>query len=56
LVERSGLPLMLGLAAANVNDAHGLVPMLDAIEPIRSGRRGRPRRRPRKRHADKGYD
>lgn len=47
---------MLGLTAANVNDAHGLVPMLDALEPIRSGRRGRPRCRPGKLHADKGYD
>ena len=29
--------------------------MLDAIVPIR-GRRGRPRKRPDKLHADKGYD
>ena len=29
---------------------------LDAIPPVRSGRRGRPRYRPRKLHADKGYD
>ena len=33
-----------------------LVPTLDAIPPLRSGRRGRPRRRPDKLHADKGYD
>ena len=33
----------------------GLVPTLDAIPPVR-GRRGRPRRRPGKLHADKGYD
>jgi IS5 family transposase len=30
-------------------------PTLDAIPPVR-GRRGRPRRRPDKLHADKGYD
>ena len=30
--------------------------MLDALVPIRTGRRGRPRRRPAKLHADKGYD
>ena len=33
-----------------------LAPTLDAVPPIRSGRRGRPRRRPGKLHADKGYD
>jgi transposase len=30
--------------------------MLEAIPPLRTGRRGRPRRRPAKLHADKGYD
>ena len=29
---------------------------LDAIPPIRNGKRGRPRFRPKKLHADKGYD
>jgi hypothetical protein len=29
---------------------------VDAIEPIRAKTRGRPRRRPHKLHADKGYD
>jgi IS5 family transposase len=33
-----------------------LAPTLDAIPPIRSGRRGRPRRRPDKLHADKAHD
>jgi transposase len=33
-----------------------LVPALDAIPPLRSGRRGRPRRRPGKLHADKAFD
>lgn len=32
-----------------------LAPTLDAVPPVR-GRRGRPRRRPDKLHADKGYD
>ena len=31
-------------------------PALDAIPPVRLGRRGRPRRRPGKLHADKAYD
>lgn len=33
-----------------------LAPTRDAIPPLRSGRRGRPRRRPGKLHADKAYD
>jgi transposase len=33
-----------------------LAPTLDAIPAVRSGRRGRPRRRPGKLHADKAFD
>ena len=33
-----------------------MAPTLDAIPPLRSGRRGSPRRRPDKLHADKAYD
>ncbi len=33
-----------------------LAPILDAVPGVRTGRRGRPRRRPDKLHADKGYD
>jgi len=33
-----------------------LAPTLDAVPGLRSGRRGRPRRRPGKLHADKAYD
>jgi hypothetical protein len=33
-----------------------LAPALDAIPPVRSGRRGRPRRRPDKLHAAKAHD
>lgn len=43
------------VSAANVNDAKMLEMVVDAIPPIRQ-RRGRPRRRPQKLHADKGYD
>lgn len=43
------------ISAANVPDAHLLVPLLDSIIPVR-GRRGRPRHRPAKLHADKAYD
>jgi transposase len=33
-----------------------LAPTLDAVPGVRSGRRGRPRKRPDKLHADKAYD
>jgi IS5 family transposase len=55
MVERGGLPLAVIVSAANVNDCQVLETALDAIPPIR-GRRGRPRKRPKKLHADKGYD
>jgi hypothetical protein len=44
----------MALSAANYNEVQALLPMVDAIPPIR-GKRGRPRRRPEKLHADKGY-
>ena len=43
------------LSAANVHDSRMMLATVDAIEPIR-GRRGRPRKRPAKPHADKAYD
>jgi transposase len=55
VVERGGLPLAVTLSAANVNDCTMLEATLDAIVPVR-GKRGRPRQRPHKLHADKGYD
>lgn len=41
--------------AANVNEGTKLIRLVDAVVPARQ-RRGRPRRRPDKLHADKGYD
>jgi transposase len=55
LVDRTGLPLTALTSAANTADAHLLVPLLDSLAPIRS-RRGRPRSRPGKLHADKAYN
>ena len=52
IVERGGVPLAVRLTAANVNECTMLELMLDAIPPVR-GKRGRPRRRPEKLHADK---
>jgi transposase len=55
LVDRQGIPLSVGLSAANVHDGHLLESLVDAIPPI-VGPRGRPRFRPTKLHADKAYD
>ncbi len=44
------------LTAANVHDSKALEESVDAIEPIERPGRGRPRKRPKKLHADKGYD
>jgi DDE family transposase len=43
------------LTGGNRNDVAQLVPLIQAIPPIR-GERGRPRRRARHRYADRGYD
>lgn len=55
ITERSGLPLSIGISAANTHDSQGLEPLVRGIPPIRS-RRGPRWRRPAKLHADKGYD
>jgi transposase len=44
------------VSAANVHDSRMLEPLLNAVVPVRTGRPGRPRCRPAKLHADKGYD
>jgi len=44
------------LTGANRHDSVALAPTLDAIPPVWSGKRGRPRRRPAKPHADKACD
>jgi transposase len=53
--EGSGIPLAFILTGANVNDSVPFEPLLDAVSPVK-GKRGRPRRRPDKLHADKAYD
>ena len=55
LVDANGIPLALLLTPANVHDSTMLEPALDAVPPVRQCA-GRPRRRPGKLHADKGYD
>jgi transposase len=58
LTDNNGIPLAVGVSAASTHDSMLLEPMVDAVVPILGprGRPGRPRRRPAKLHADKGYD
>src|SRR5204863_9842471 len=49
-----GSPLTVGLTDGNRNDNTQMIPLVDAIPPVR-GRRGRPRRRPRKLYGDRAY-
>jgi transposase len=43
------------LTAANVHDSTVFEELVDSVPPVK-GKRGRPRKRPDKLHADKGYD
>ena len=56
MVDRKGIPLAVIHSAANVHDSKVLEEAVDTIEPIRKPSRGRPHKRPKKLHADKGYD
>lgn len=56
VVDKKGTPLAVVLTGANVHDCKVLEEALDAIPAVYNGRPGRPRRRPEKLHADKGYD
>ena len=48
-------PLAVSLTGENRNDVTQLIPLIEAIPPVR-GRRGRPRRRPEAIYAGRGYD
>lgn len=50
-----GTPLAVLLTGGNRNDVTQLLPLLDAIPPVR-GRVGHPRRKPDSLLADRGYD
>ena len=56
VVDAQGIPLVALLTAANVNDCQLFDVLLDAIPLLTGPGRGRPRHRPDKVHADKGYD
>jgi transposase len=55
IVDRLGVPLAVEISRANLNDCKMLETMVDLVPNVR-GCRGKPRRRPVKLHADKGYD
>jgi len=55
LVDGDGLPLSVVLTGANVHDSRVFEELIEGVQPIRTPS-GRPRRRPDKVHADKGYD
>ncbi|MER5619061.1 IS5 family transposase [Streptomyces sp. NPDC002215] len=55
IVDRHGTPLAVALTSGNRHDVTHLIPLLDAI-PHNRGLRGRPRHRPRRLLADRGYD
>ena len=55
IVEAHGIPLAVTLTGGNRNDVTQLIPLIEAVPPIR-GKRGQPLRRPRRIYADRGYD
>ena len=55
IVDGQGIPLAVGLSAANVHDSNFFIPLIEAVPRI-ARPRGAPRSRPEKMHADKGYD
>lgn len=55
LTDATGVPLAITLTGGNRNDVTQLLPLLDGVGPV-AGKRGRPRRRPDRLLADRGYD
>lgn len=55
IVDRHGTPVAITLTGGNRHDVTQLMPLLDSVPPVR-GLRGRPRRKPRRLYADRGYD
>ncbi len=55
ITDGHGTPLAVLLTGGNRNDVTQLLPLLDALPPVR-GRVGRPRRKPDSLFADRGYD
>ena len=55
LTDAAGMPLAHRTTSAKGNERAQVLPLLDAIH-LRTGKRGRPRKRPKVIVTDKGYD
>jgi IS5 family transposase len=55
ITEGAGIPFATILTAGNVNDVTQLLPLVEAIPPVR-GKPGHPRSRPDALYADRAYD
>ena len=55
VTDAEGTPLGLSLGPANRHDSKLAEATLDAVPTVSGGKRGRPRQRPKKLHADKAY-
>jgi len=55
LTDSGGIPLAISLTGGNRNDVTQLLPLIDAVGPV-AGKVGRPRQRPDRVLADRGYD
>jgi transposase len=53
--DAQGIPLAVRLTAANTHDITQLMPLVDAVPPVR-GKPGCPRRRPKSLYGDRAYD
>ncbi len=54
-MDAAGVPLAVTLTGGNRNDITQLLPLVDGIMPV-AGKVGRPRQRPDRIVADRGYD
>ena len=55
MTDAGGIPLAATVTGANAHDVTQLLPLVEAIPPVR-GKRGRPRKRPRRVQGDRAYD
>src|SRR5437773_9136157 len=55
LVDASGIPLAWTVTGGNRNDVTQLIPLVERVPPVR-GKVGKPRQRPKRLTADRGYD
>jgi transposase len=55
ITDGGGIPLAARLTGGNRHDVTQLLPLIEAIPPVR-GRRGRPQKRPATVYADRAYD